>query len=91
MITKLNKLSKSNSVSFRGSKNEELTKYGTEFDIVPHPSKDELFILKSKSSPAIETTGDENINIEDEDSELDFSLDDLSEDITEIDASFFKL
>ena len=86
-----NKISKSNSVSFRGSKNEELTKYGTEFDIIPHPSKDGLFILKSKSSPVIEAAGDENINIEDEDSELDFNLDDISEDVTEIDANFFKL
>lgn len=86
-----NRLSKSNSVSFRGSKNEELTKYGTEFDVVPHPSKDGLFILKSKSSPVIEATGDENINIEDEDSELDFNLDDMSEDVTEIDTNFFKL
>ena len=50
-----------------------------------------FFILKSKSSPVIEAAGDENINIEDEDSELDFNLDDMSEDVTEIDANFFKL
>ena len=61
------------------------------FDVIPHPSKDGLFILKSKSSPVIEAAGDENINIEDEDSELDFNLDDMSEDVTEIDANFFKL
>ena len=92
-----NRLSKSNSVSFRGSKNEELTKYGTEFDIIPHPSKDGLFILIGDSTPEIASSKDDNIvvNKSDEDLPLDVDLsalvDEKDSNIEEIDSSYFQL
>lgn len=93
-----NKLTKSNTVAYRGSKNEELSKYGTEFTILAHDSKEGLFILSSGEIPISqeELNGDENIALE-EDGEplpLDIDLSDLDEqdaNITEIDANFFKL
>lgn len=90
-----NKITKSNTVACRGNKNAELAKYGEEFILVPHPSKPGLFILTSESIKPEQLTGDDNVNIEDEDSLFDLSLKDLAEDedtnITEIDSSFFKL
>ncbi|MGN0966373.1 MAG: hypothetical protein ACI4OP_02090 [Candidatus Coprovivens sp.] len=82
-----NKLTGSNTVAFRGNKNTELAKYGTEFKITPHPNKSGLFILSSGNPPVL--NGDENVNTED----FDLDLDNIEEDtdITEIDASFFKL
>lgn len=84
-----NKLTGSNTVAFRGNKNTELAKYGTEFKITPHPSKSGLFILSSGNIPTPSTNGDENVNVED----FNLDLDNIEEDtdITEIDASFFKL
>ena len=90
-----NKITKSNTVACRGNKNAELAKYGEEFILVSHPSKPGLFILTSESIKPEQLTGDDNVNIEDEDSLFDLSLKDLAEDedtnITEIDSSFFKL
>ena len=89
------KLTKSNTVACRGSKNQELAKYGTIFSIIPHETKDGLFVLTgNKSLEAI----DEQINLEELDEELPLNLDlaQLLEDpeveqVEEIDASFFKL
>ena len=98
MITKLNKLTKNNTVAYRGAKNEELAKYGTEFTILAHNSKEGLFVLSSGNIPVQqeELSGDENIALEDEDSlPLDIDLAGLVNEqdanVTEIDANFFKL
>ena len=93
-----NKLTKSNTVACRGSKNEELSKYGSEFKLVPHPSKAGLFILTTNSSPIEQLVGDDNVHVEEEDTEdiaFDLNLDEVAEEqdanVSEIDSSFFKL
>ena len=85
-----NKLTKSLTVACRGSKNEELSKYGTEFLVIPHETKVGIFILQSKDS---------NISLEETNEELPeeiAELDDLQTliddaDVTEIEPSIFKL
>lgn len=93
-----NILSKSNTVACRGSKNTELSKYGSEFKLVPHPSKTGLFILTTNSSPIEQLVGDDNVHIEEKDIEDEFfnlNLDEVVEEqdanVSEIDSSFFKL
>lgn len=90
-----NKLTKSNTVACRGSKNEELAKHGNSFTITPHPSKQGLFILSSGEVNIEKLTGDDNVNIEEGDEVFDLNLDELVDDkdanITEIDSNFFKL
>lgn len=90
------KLTKSNTVACRGSKNSELAKYGNVFEIIPHDSKPGLFVLKGDS---MEELPEEDVEIKiedvDEDLPLDTSIEDLIDDkdanITEIDANFFVL
>ena len=82
-----NKLTKSNTVACRGSKHEELVKYGNVFQIIPHDSKAGLFILKGDAQ--IDTLdGDENVSI---DEEIDISqlIDD--KDVEEINSFDFTL
>lgn len=82
-----NRLSKSNTVACRGSKHEELVKYGNVFQIIPHDSKAGLFILKGDAQ--IDTLdGDENVSI---DEEIDISqlIDD--KDVEEINSFDFTL
>ena len=82
-----NRLTKSNTVACRGSKHEELIKYGNIFQIIPHDSKAGLFILKGDAQ--IDTLdGDENVSI---DEEIDISqlIDD--KDVEEINSFDFKL
>lgn len=82
-----NRLTKSNTVACRGSKHEELVKYGNVFQIIPHDSKAGLFILKGDAQ--IETLdGDENVSI---DEEIDISqlIDD--KDVEEINSFDFTL
>lgn len=93
-----NKITKSNTVACRGSKNEELSKYGTEFTLVPHPNRPRLFILTTDSVKIDQLSGDENVSIEGgEDEDLPFDLDikelidNTDANITEIDSNFFKL
>lgn len=88
-----NKLTKSNTVSCRGNNNDTLRKYGTEFKIVKHPTKQDLFILQSLNKPN-EVQSDESIKAP-EDCPFDLSIDELidnkDESTTEIDSTFFKL
>lgn len=84
-----NRLTKSFTVACRGNKNNELAKFGTEFTIVPHDAKIGLFILNSEKTKE-EPNGDENISIEDE-LDINLSLDNEDANVTEIDASLFKL
>lgn len=91
-----NKVTKSNTVAYRGKKNEELSKHGNEFTLVAHPSKEGLFVLTSDSVKVEALTGDENVRI-DEDEEVSFPTDmgdfieDKDAEVTEIDSNFFKL
>lgn len=94
-----NKLTKNNTVAYRGAKNEELAKYGTEFTISAHSSKEGLFVLSNENTPVQEElNGDENVALEEGDEDplpLDIDLAELVDEqdanVTEIDASFFKL
>lgn len=91
-----NKLTKTSTVAFRGNKNEELSKYGKEFSLVPYFGKAGLFIL-SNGVQVQEVQKDENISIDVDDTDLPFDLDleeiieDKDADITEIDSNFFNL
>lgn len=97
-ISSGNKLTKSNTVACRGSNHDELAKYGTEFTLVPHPSKKGLFILSNGEKADEPEEVDENVNIEGDEGEdlpFDLSLDNLEDNedknITEIDSNFFQL
>lgn len=92
-----NKLTKSNTVACRGSKNDELSKYGKVFSIKPHSSKEGLFVLTGDNDYTASLEGDNNISTEEVDEELplDLSLEALVDEkdanIEEIDSSYFKL
>lgn len=92
-----NKLTKSNTVACRGSKNEELSKYGSVFSLTPHATKEGLFVLTGDAAPIAAPTGDENVAIDesDEDLPLDIDLsalvDEKDANIEEIDSSYFQL
>ncbi len=88
-----NKLTKGMSVSCRGKANEELSQHGDVFEVIPHPSKDGLFILKGNAE-LVEEIVDENVEVSDEELPTDLSIDDLAEgdlDVKEISAFDFKL
>lgn len=53
-----NKLSKQLSVIFKGNKYEELLSHGDSFDVETHPTKSDIFILKSDKE-------EENIDLQD--------------------------
>lgn len=97
-ISSGNKLTKSNTVACRGGNRDELAKHGTEFTLVPHPSKEGLFILQSGEKQIDQLIGDDNVKVEGEEGEdipFDLDLNELVDDqdanITEVDANFFKL
>ena len=89
-----NKLTKSNTIACRGSKNEELSKYGKEFVLAIHPSKAGLFVLTSEEVAVDQLVGDDNINIdtpEGIDLDLEGLVDDKDANVSSIDTNFFKL
>ena len=89
-----NKLTKSNTIACRGSKNEELSKYGKEFVLATHPSKVGLFVLTSEEVAVDQLVGDDNINIdtpEGIDLDLEGLVDDKDANVSSIDTNFFKL
>lgn len=94
-----NKLTKSLTVACRGSKNEELSKYGTEFILVPHETKDGIFLLQNedvKLERALDDTIDKGDEPEEEiDLPMDINLQDLIDDkdatVTEVSSSMFQL
>lgn len=97
-ISSGNKLTKSNTVACRGSNREELAKHGTEFKLIPHPSKEGLFILHSGEEQIDQIIEDDNIKVEGDEGDnipFDLNLDELVDDqdanIKEIDSNFFKL
>lgn len=80
------------------SKNEELSKYGSEFILVPHETKDGIFILQNEDA-ALEEALDDTVEKRDEPEEeielpVDIDLQDLIDDedakITEVSSSMFK-
>lgn len=93
-----NKLTKSLTVACRGSKNEELSKYGTEFILVPHETKDGIFVLQNEDAK-LERALDDTLEKPDEPEEEiglpDIDLQDLIDDkdatITEVNSSMFQL
>ena len=89
-----NKLTKSNTIACRGSKNEELSKYGKEFVLAVHPSKAGLFVLTSEEVAVDQLVGDDNVNIdtpEGIDLDLEGLVDDKDANVSSIDTNFFKL
>ena len=89
-----NKLTKSNTIACRGSKNEELSKYGKEFVLAVHPSKEGLFVLTSEEVAVDQLVGDDNINTdtpEGIDLDLEGLVDDKDANVSSIDTNFFKL
>lgn len=89
-----NRLTKSNTVACRGSKHDELSKYGTVFTITPHKTKEGLFVLAGDKVESIEN---EEITLEEGEEKLPFDvdleelIDEKDANIEEIDSSFFKL
>ena len=85
-----NKLTKSNTVACRGSKREELAKYGSEFILIPHDTKEGIFILQNKDEKLEQILEDPSSDLP-----MDIDLQDLIDTadatITEIDSSMFKL
>ena len=80
------------------SKNEELSKYGTEFILVPHETKDGIFVLQNEDAK-LEKTLDDTLEKPDEPEEEiglpDIDLQDLIDDkdatITEVSSNIFQL
>lgn len=85
-----NRLTKSLTVAFRGNKNLELSKFGSEFKVIPHPTKEGLFILDS-GNVVEPLKGDENIQVEEADLNLEGLIDDTDVQVSEIDSNFFQL
>ena len=88
------KLSKNGSVSCRGSKNTELSNYGTVFSFEPY-EKEGQFKLVGDKTPTEEPKGDEKVSAENVDEDLTFDadlaglIDDTDTKAEEIDSSFF--
>jgi hypothetical protein len=87
-----NKITKSLTVACRGSKHDELAKYGTEFAIVPHPTREGIFSLVSKDN-VIESDSLEEIEEqtnEDIDVDLQDLIDDKDANVEEVSSLIFK-
>ena len=88
------KLSKNGSVSCRGSKNTELSNFGTVFSFEPY-EKEGQFKLIGDKIPVEQSKGDENVSVENVDEDLTFDtdlaglIDDVDNKAEEIDSSFF--
>lgn len=84
------KLTKSGTVSFRGKKAETLAAHGTEFKLIPN-DHNQFILDNGKEVPEEpELKGDENVQLCDE-SDLDFNIESLLDDTTEVKASIFQL
>lgn len=71
-----NKLTKKNTVSFRGVANKELSEYGTEFSLEAHPTKEGIYCLKGNKAP-VEVV-DDTVEIVDDKESVDM-VDDISD------------
>lgn len=89
-----NKLTKSGTVAFRGTKRDELIKYGNIFTLEASDKEGE-FILCGNVITTEEPKGDENVSAENVDEDLAFDadlaglIDDVDNKAEEIDSSFF--
>lgn len=80
------------------SKNEELSKYGTEFILVPHETKDGIFVLQNEDAK-LERALDDTLEKPDEpeeeiglpDIDLQDWIDDKDATITEVSSNIFQL
>lgn len=86
-----NRVTKSFTVSYRGSKREELSKYGSVFTIVKHPDKEGRFILQNEDNKIEEALKNEEQIEFPMDDDLQMIIDDKDANITEIDPSLFNL
>ena len=92
-----NKLTKSLTVACRGSKNEELSKFGKEFTLIPHDKKDGLFILQNSITKVEIDNEIENLqDLEEEislpvDVDLQDLIDDTDANVKEVNSSMFQL
>lgn len=92
-----NRLTKSLTVACRGSKNQELSKYGTEFLIIPHETKVGIFILQNKNAKVDVKEEIEDLNELEEtlsmpiDEDLQDLIDSSDANITEVSPSMFNL
>lgn len=90
-----NKLTKSGTVAFRGTKRDELIKYGDIFTLAESDKEGE-FILYGNIVSVEEPKGDENVSAENVDEDLTFDadlaglIDDTDNNAEEIDGSFFN-
>lgn len=84
------KLTKTGTFSYRGSKNELLSKRGSEFKLTSHSSKNGIFVLNSTSQQE-PLKGDENVKTDEIDLDLSDLIDDEDTKIQSIDSNFFKL
>ena len=92
-----NKLTKSLTVACRGSKNQELSKFGKEFTLIPHDKKEGLFILQNESTKI--EIDDEIENLQDleeaislpVDVDLQDLIDDSDANVKEVSSSMFQL
>lgn len=75
-----NKLTKSNSVSYRGKSNEELAELGNIFTLTPHPNADGLFVLSGNKQPnPVEEEPEEEDEVQVEDINIDEDAVEISE------------
>ena len=92
--SKGNKLTKSLTVACRGNANSELAEFGNEFTLEPHPTKENIYILKGTNEVTI-PDGDENVAVPQEitDDTLDLSdfIAEESEEEHEVDGFDFNL
>lgn len=67
-----NKLTKTNSVSYRGKSNDELAILGNIFTLTPHPNADGLFVLTGNKQPnPVEEVPEEEDEVQVEDVDID--------------------
>lgn len=84
-----NKLTKSNTVSFRGAANEKLSAYGTVFKLEPTEDKGIYYLVGDKVQEEPETVPEEIVDIE---TELDLTpLDTIEADNVDLGGFDFKL
>ena len=82
-----NKLTKSKTVAYRGVKNEQLSKYGTEFEFKPLQEG----IFRLDSGKEIEVPKDENLQKNLLEDLSDLASVDVDNEVVEVDSSIFKL
>lgn len=72
-----NRLTKSNTVSYRGKAREKLAEYGNVFEIKPHSEKEGLFILVSNKEQEVLPASEDIVLPEDDDVSIDLTDDDI--------------